>query len=105
MISGRKEHYQCLCGGNLSQIHPNSNLCRCTNCKGLQQAPQINFEPMIGRTYRTPGQPSGLVRVVAIDRALCEGSVTVQVVFAEEYNGYSAGSTGSYFAEELQEAG
>lgn len=56
---------------------------------------------MIGKVFRTPFEPSGLVRVTEFGGILY-GRLVVHVEYVEDHpHGYPKGSEGSYLAEEL----
>jgi len=59
----------------------------------------------VGGTYRTPFEPSGTVKVLALEPTPewpYNGRTMAYVEFVEDHpHGYPAGSTGRYLADEL----
>jgi hypothetical protein len=63
-----------------------------------------DYSDLVGKTMRTPFEPSGLVRVLRVEDELFNGKRTVFIEFTEDHpNGYRAGDVGRYFAHELKE--
>lgn len=56
----------------------------------------------VGKTYRTPFEPSGLVKVIAIEPAQAGYDECAFVEFVGDHPaGYKNGSKGRYFTKEL----
>ena len=56
----------------------------------------------VGKTYRTPWEPSGLFRVTAIEPAFDGFQEAAFGVFVGDHAGYAGGSRGRYYTKELE---
>lgn len=58
---------------------------------------------MVSKTFRTPFEPSGLVKVLLVEKGDYFGKKTVWVRFLEDHpHGYAKDSYGRYMASELR---
>ena len=58
---------------------------------------------VVGREYRTPWEPSGVVRVIELEDACWPYKPTAVVVFVGDHpNGYRSGTLGRYQQHELR---
>jgi len=62
------------------------------------------YEHMVGRHYRTPFEPSGIVKVLEVEFSEWSGEIYARVEHVGEHPmGYPDGSMGRYYAKELRE--
>lgn len=63
-----------------------------------------DYSYMTGNTYRTPWEPSGLVKVLEAEPGLYFGRTSVFIEFVEDHPmGYKKGEVGRYLADEMRE--
>lgn len=57
---------------------------------------------VVGEKYRTPWEPSGIVKVIELEDACWPYKPTAVVVFIGDHQGYRSGSLGRYQQHELR---